>query len=413
MKTVPLEHAVRRIGSLLVALASLCLLFGCASHERSARRTHEAGAYRTVRASTLIGRAASDQRGQALGHVTDFVVQLGSGAVRYAVVAGHGMDRLVHAYPAKGMTLGDGGTVVLHLLGPRPADYPSWNAERWPSMQDIAYWDRLDRAAGYAPVEPDHGYDRCSRLVGRLVVDVKGVHVGRVQDLAIDAADDRVQYAIVALAAGPEGGGRLVAVPLDGFAFPREGTNRLALKIGSTRLAELPTFDAVRGQQLGNPGYDARVERDFAAALPAAHGDLFDRLDTNHDGFLSPAELAPLRLAGTDRYALYGRSDVKAAFRSLDRSGDGFLDEAEAAPILGSHPHATFLRHDINRDGFLSLAEATPLLRSAPSLQGDAKTFAELDTNHDGHLSRSEAAALLGQPVAQAHEASERADGTR
>jgi Ca2+-binding EF-hand superfamily protein len=121
---------------------------------------------------------------------------------------------------------------------------------------------------------------------------------------------------------------------------------------------------------------------------------LFDRLDTNRDGFLSPAEAAPLNLAvGVPAAPIETAADL---FRRLDANGDSFLSRAEAGATFNNIPGGSFEAVDVNRDGFISMAEATPHLQylqnraAAPAVM----SFESLDTNRDGFLSRSEAAGV-------------------
>lgn len=120
---------------------------------------------------------------------------------------------------------------------------------------------------------------------------------------------------------------------------------------------------------------------------------LFDRLDTNRDGFLSRGELDPLRMA--ERAAPLSIESTEAAFHRLDVDRDGFLSRIEAEATLSTVPGATFDRIDANRDGFLSMAEAEPHLRWLGTRGPHATWFDTLDTDRDGFLTRTEAEPLL------------------
>ena len=119
---------------------------------------------------------------------------------------------------------------------------------------------------------------------------------------------------------------------------------------------------------------------------------LFDRLDTNRDGFLSRGEVEPL---GVRSHAVTAES-AAAAFQRLDTNGDGFLSRAEAEATLAGIPGSSFEASDANRDGFLSLAEATPHLRWLETRGATASlSFESLDADRDGFLTRAEADPLL------------------
>ena len=118
---------------------------------------------------------------------------------------------------------------------------------------------------------------------------------------------------------------------------------------------------------------------------------VFDRLDTNRDGFLSRGELDVL--VGTAPAGPIETPDV--VFRRLDVNRDGFLSRQEAAAAISTIPGATFDQMDVNRDGFLSMAEAEPHLRWYASRSPLYSWFDALDANRDGFLTRAEAAPLM------------------
>lgn len=124
---------------------------------------------------------------------------------------------------------------------------------------------------------------------------------------------------------------------------------------------------------------------------------LFDRLDTNHDGFLSRAEVES---QGVTSRPVPPAESATAAFHRLDINGDGFLSRAEAQATLASIPGASFDASDTNRDGFLSLAEAMPHLRWLEARGSYGTSFEAYDTDRDGLLNRAEAEPLLRNRVA-------------
>ncbi|MGZ5092986.1 MAG: EF-hand domain-containing protein [Burkholderiales bacterium] len=149
----------------------------------------------------------------------------------------------------------------------------------------------------------------------------------------------------------------------------------------SIRLAAVPVICA--GLLSACASYEHEVvHRTTSAAPPARVITLFDQLDTNHDGFLSRAEVEPLGLP------VSGYS-----FEGLDINRDGFLSRSEASSLIASTQvtggrwvvitRASFESLDVDRDGFLTRREAEPVMNGA--------LFERYDTNRDGFLSRSEA----------------------
>jgi Ca2+-binding EF-hand superfamily protein len=142
--------------------------------------------------------------------------------------------------------------------------------------------------------------------------------------------------------------------------------------------------------------YSAPAADNARVSAPIATLSLFDRLDTNRDGFLSRGEVEPL---GLPTVAAAPAESPAERFRRLDMNGDGFLSRAEAGTTFEAVPGGSFDAFDTNRDGFINLTEALPHLqwlqgRGAPGVL----SFDALDTDRDGFLSRVEAAPLASMP---------------
>jgi Ca2+-binding EF-hand superfamily protein len=96
---------------------------------------------------------------------------------------------------------------------------------------------------------------------------------------------------------------------------------------------------------------DGKISREEAAAAPHLAKN-FDRIDTNHDGFITPDEL------GAAHQAMR-----KAHWARIDTDGDGRISRAEAqanAPRLAEH----FDQVDANGDGFITPEELTAAMRA-------------------------------------------------
>lgn len=146
----------------------------------------------------------------------------------------------------------------------------------------------------------------------------------------------------------------------------------------------------------------ARFDRDgngvvTRSEMRTTEGERFDKIDTNHDGQLSVDEMqAAHREAAAKHFAekdadkdgKLSRAEVAkmpdAVFARIDANHDGFLTPDELAQAHGGHGEKRFLRADTNGDGLISRDEA--LARSD-------KRFARLDTNGDGVLTQEEMSA--------------------
>lgn len=118
-----------------------------------------------------------------------------------------------------------------------------------------------------------------------------------------------------------------------------------------------------------------------ASPAPSRHAlTLFNRLDADHDGALTGAELARLR------------RDAAGLFAALDLNGDGaiekreFLSNAEGAGV--GQRAALFARLDKNRDGRLARDEFAVTSR----------LLAALDSNQDRRVTPNEIRPGLAAP---------------
>jgi Ca2+-binding EF-hand superfamily protein len=146
---------------------------------------------------------------------------------------------------------------------------------------------------------------------------------------------------------------------------------------------------AVAAQQ----GAPQTIKRsDVVAKLDAG----FAAADTNHDGFLSAAEMQGEQNKELQNVRSALEAKIRAAFNQLDTNKDGQLSFAEfsASTLASVKPTETAAqlvqKLDSNHDGKVSAAEF-----KAPRLS----QFDAADANHDGIVTQAEA-----QAYARAHQ---------
>lgn len=129
------------------------------------------------------------------------------------------------------------------------------------------------------------------------------------------------------------------------------------------------------------PGPVSRAS--FIAQLDSA----FAADDTNHDGYLSSAEIQAAQARELAKVQAAARAKLEIEFRQLDTNHDGKLSLQEFEAIAAVHSNVTpqqiLQQLDVNHDGKISAAEF-----KAPRL----RQFDKADTNHDGVVSPAEAA---------------------
>jgi Ca2+-binding EF-hand superfamily protein len=143
----------------------------------------------------------------------------------------------------------------------------------------------------------------------------------------------------------------------------------------------------------------ARFDRDgngvvTRSEMRTSAAERFDKIDTNHDGKLTAdeiqaahREMAAKHFAAkdTDKDGKLSRAEVAkmpdALFARLDANHDGFLTPDELAQGHNGHGGKGFMRADTDGDGVITRDEA---------LAASDKRFARLDTNGDGVLTQEE-----------------------
>jgi hypothetical protein len=122
------------------------------------------------------------------------------------------------------------------------------------------------------------------------------------------------------------------------------------------------------------------------AAVAAKLDSAFAAADTNHDGFLSVAEVQALENSELQKVQAALRARAEAQFKALDTNKDGqlsFQEFAAATPNVKATdtPASLVQKLDTNHDGKISMAE----FRAQRLAQ-----FDKADLNHDGIVTPDE-----------------------
>ena len=117
----------------------------------------------------------------------------------------------------------------------------------------------------------------------------------------------------------------------------------------------------------------------------------FNRVDTNHDGFLSRAEIAAAETKLLQQKQVELDAKAREEFNRLDTDKNGQLSFAEfkaSLKLRSSGPDEAIARLDANKDGKVSAAEFKA---------GPLAAFDKLDLNHDGKITPDEQAKARGR----------------
>jgi len=136
-------------------------------------------------------------------------------------------------------------------------------------------------------------------------------------------------------------------------------------------------------QQQKAPAVPKPVTRSaFIAKLDSG----FQEVDTNHDGFISAAEMEVQQSKELQAFQAAQRAKVQAEFKALDTNKDGQLSlqefSAGVAPVRANETAEQVLsKMDANKDGKVSPDEF-----KAPRVA----VFDKIDANHDGTVTPAE-----------------------
>lgn len=281
--------------------------------------------YRALRASKLIGRKVANAEGQGLGRVEDLIVDMNTGAVRYAMLAfdpGLMHGKKLFAVPTRELRLPEGAGHLVYDTPPEQLERAGIERSRWISGRgdSAAYPAGLDTAYGIVQPSGDQRAYRASALIGKPVKSAQGDGIGAIEDLVVDMGAQKIHYAVLSFDPSWISTEKLYAFPLRSFGFA-DGGDGLVLQVDQTKLQAMKSFDRDRWANLTDRVFVADIDRYLATVTPAVAATappaaVFGRLDSDQDGFLSRREAERNR-------------GVHAAWAKLDRDRNGRLSRTE------------------------------------------------------------------------------------
>lgn len=123
--------------------------------------------------------------------------------------------------------------------------------------------------ASEASTRPQGRDQRATQLIGKDVRNAQGEDLGRIEDLIVDVANDRLVYAILSFGGVLGLGDKLFAYPVE-FFDNAGGSDKLVLKVAKEALKDAPGFDRQRWPDFGQRTYRDQIERYFGTSTPAS-----------------------------------------------------------------------------------------------------------------------------------------------
>ena len=87
-----------------------------------------------------------------------------------------------------------------------------------------------------------YGIISASKIIGEAVVNRQAENLGKIHELAIDAKEGRLAYAVLSFGGFMGRGNKLFAMPWSAFEFANPG-NKLILNVDKEKLKAAPGFD--------------------------------------------------------------------------------------------------------------------------------------------------------------------------
>jgi sporulation protein YlmC with PRC-barrel domain len=239
------------------ALASFLLLTGAAVAQERKGDAKDATVFRSV---DLIGKEVRNAKGESIGKVEDYVINLKDGSIVYAALQYGdtlGFGGKMFAIPPSAMKLSDDWkTFVLNVNKEEFDKVQGFDANKWPTAPDNRWGankdDKTPRAEpprADAPREGDANLRRLSSLVGLTVKDKDGETVGTCQGAGIDLSQNKVAYMVLAYGGVAGVGSKYFAIPCD------------AAEMKSFDLKSKPGFvlNAKKADFENSPGFDYKT----------------------------------------------------------------------------------------------------------------------------------------------------------
>lgn len=293
--------------------------------------------YRAMRTSKMIGMQVRNAEGKNLGKISDLIVNMNTGDVRYAMLefdAGIFTAEQLFAVPTTQLRMAADRDDLVYNMTRDKLERASIDRRVWGNRQpiDSAYLSTLDKVWGV--VQPAQGAlaHRASDLIGKDVNSRSGEDIGDIKDLVINMATQKVHYAVLAFDPSWTSPERLYAFPLRSFNLTAD-RDKVVLDIDKARLQSMKAFTDRDFARLNDSTWVADIDRYFVTVLPVlvaspkAGGNasnteptslsaLFTRLDDDKNGMLSKTEVKD-------------SADVDRNWSRMDKDGNGTVSRDE------------------------------------------------------------------------------------
>jgi sporulation protein YlmC with PRC-barrel domain len=224
-----------------------------------------------MRASNLIGQNVKSPQGKSLGAITDLIVDMNTGKVRYAMLSfdpGIFSRERLFAVPTNELKWGPGKNDVVYNMTRERLENAGVEKRDWPNaVRNRDYLAGLDRTYRIVQPSQDRGAFSASELLGKDVNGRQGEEIGEIRDLVMDMNGQRVHYAVFAFDPSWTAPEKLFAFPLSAFTFT-QGKDELALNLDRSTLKGMRSFDHNLWTAYSTPAFVTDVDRYLLTIIP-------------------------------------------------------------------------------------------------------------------------------------------------
>ena len=155
--------------------------------------------------------------------------------------------------------LGLSAALSAHAVDTKPANPASSANNAVPSAVAPTPGATAPRAA--TPATMGTAGVRASKLIGMNVTNAQGENLGEIEDLVVNTATGKVDYAVLEFGGFLGMGDKLVAYPLQQFKPAANDRGKLALNVDKAKLKDAPGFASKAWPDFNQGDYRAQVDR--------------------------------------------------------------------------------------------------------------------------------------------------------
>jgi len=303
-------------------------------------------------AKDLMGRAIHNSQDK-IGDIKDFVVDLESGRILYALVSADG--KLI-AMPSQAFTVSTDSKVMTQANKQKLANAPQFENNQTAKLSDPAFAKAAHQHFGHSLAWNGsfNNVHKASDVIGMNVNNSSDQKIGDVSNLGLDLQSGRVAYVILGSGGVLGVGDKLYVMPPNAFTLASDKKS-LVSGIDKAKLEGAPTLNGQNWEQISNAQFADRVyqhygkqpywsgaqlaptgrEEGTATANPQARASGQDRISRNNNNNANAARARGDFAKVEDARQLIGLNIENASGDNLGKLSDIVVDLESGRALYG------------------------------------------------------------------------------